>query len=58
MLLKTGDPCPCYGQPLAMTNPAALQLLGILAEVMGFPRKMEARSGQGGDGEGPEEGGT
>ncbi len=53
MLLKTGDPCPCCGRPLTLTDPAALQLLGILAEVMGFPRKMGTRLGQDRDREGP-----
>lgn len=33
---KTGDPCPCCGQPIQLTDPAALRLLGILAEMMGF----------------------
>ena len=26
-MLKTGDPCPCCGQPIKTTDPAALALL-------------------------------
>lgn len=26
-LLKTGDPCPCCGQPIRSTNPEVLRLL-------------------------------
>lgn len=42
--LKTGDPCPCCGQPIPLKDPDALRLLSLLADVMGFPRKVDARS--------------
>lgn len=35
--LKTGDPCPCCGKPIRMTDPDALQLLNLLADIMGLP---------------------
>lgn len=30
--LKTGDPCPCCGQPIKWKNPRILQLLTYAAE--------------------------
>lgn len=35
--LKTGDPCPCCGQPIRLTNPDALRLLGQMADLLGLP---------------------
>ena len=31
-VLKTGDPCPCCGQPIKWKNPRILQLLTYAAE--------------------------
>lgn len=36
-VLKTGDPCPCCGKPIPMTDPDALRLLAVLADVLGLP---------------------
>lgn len=36
-ILKTGDPCPCCGQPILLTDPAALRLLAAVADIAGFP---------------------
>lgn len=36
-ILKTGDPCPCCGQPIRLTDPAALRLLAAVADIAGFP---------------------
>lgn len=39
MELHTGDLCPCCGKPIRQTDPEALRLLGMLAEVMGFGKE-------------------
>ena len=36
-VLKTGDPCPCCGKPIPLTDPDALRLLAMLADVLGLP---------------------
>ena len=36
-VLKTGDPCPCCGEPIPLTDPDALRLLAMLADVLGLP---------------------
>lgn len=33
-MLRTGDPCPCCGQPIKTTDPALLRLLTLMREVM------------------------
>lgn len=33
-ILRTGDPCPCCGQPIKTTNPALLRLLNLMRDVM------------------------
>lgn len=33
---KTGDPCPCCGQPIRYTDPELLRLFNILVHVMGL----------------------
>lgn len=33
-ILRTGDPCPCCGQPIKTTNPILLQLLTLMRNVM------------------------
>lgn len=35
--LKTGDPCPCCGRPILLTDPEALETLAFLADVLGLP---------------------
>lgn len=35
MKLKTGDRCPCCGQPIATKDPAKLALLAQLADSLG-----------------------
>lgn len=37
-LLKTGDPCPCCGQPIRSTNPEALRLLTSM-QYFGWSRR-------------------
>lgn len=36
-ILKTGDPCPCCGQPIPLTDPSALRLLTLTADLLGLP---------------------
>ena len=36
-ILKTGDPCPCCGQPIQLTDPDALRLLALTADLLGLP---------------------
>ena len=36
-ILKHGDPCPCCGKPIPLTDPDALRLLAMLADVLGLP---------------------
>ena len=40
--LKTGDPCPCCGQPIKLTDPDALRLLAFAADLMGLPERPAA----------------
>ncbi len=35
--LKTGDPCPCCGMPIQLTDPEALRMLAMVADLLGFP---------------------
>jgi len=35
--LKPGDPCPCCGIPIKLTDPEALRMLAIIADLLGFP---------------------
>ena len=32
--LKTGDPCPCCGRPIQLTDPDALWLLTLVGELL------------------------
>ncbi|MDO4810553.1 MAG: hypothetical protein Q3985_01285 [Eubacteriales bacterium] len=42
--LRTGDPCPCCGRPIKMTDPDALRLLGDMCDLLGLPeRSREAK---------------
>lgn len=36
-LLRTGAPCPCCGQPIPLTDPDALRLLVLTADLLGLP---------------------
>lgn len=36
-VLKTGDPCPCCGRPIKLTNPESLAMLAFLADMLGLP---------------------
>lgn len=36
-VLKTGDPCPCCGKPIRFTDPDALRLLAMMADILGLP---------------------
>jgi hypothetical protein len=38
-ILKTGDPCPCCGKPIPLTDPEDLRLLGELADMMRLPEQ-------------------
>ena len=33
-ILRTGDPCPCCGQPIKTTDPVLLRLLTLMRDVM------------------------
>lgn len=33
--LKTGDPCPFCGEPIRFTDPDALRLLTVIADIAG-----------------------
>lgn len=33
-MLKTGDPCPCCGQPIKTTDLVTLRLLGVVADMI------------------------
>ncbi len=35
--LKTGDPCPCCGMSIQLTDPEALRMLAMTADLLGFP---------------------
>ncbi len=39
--LKTGDPCPCCGQPILLTAKEALETLAFLADILGLPELPE-----------------
>lgn len=45
-VLRTGDPCPCCGQPITLTAPEALRLLAVLADLMGLPEEPAARESE------------
>lgn len=40
-ILKTGDPCPCCGQPIKSKNPEVLYLLGWIADMGRIPAAEE-----------------
>lgn len=40
-VLKTGDPCPCCGKPIRFTDPDALRLLAMMADILGLPENHE-----------------
>ena len=40
--LKTGDPCPCCWQPIQLTDPDALRLLAMTADLLGLPEHSAA----------------
>ncbi len=35
--MKTGDPCPCCGMPIKLTDPEALRMLALVADMLGLP---------------------
>lgn len=35
--LNTGDPCPCCGQPIPLTDSQALDVLTRVCEMLGLP---------------------
>lgn len=41
-ILKPGDPCPCCGQPIQLTDPEALRLLALTADLFGLPERPAA----------------
>ena len=45
-ILRTGDPCPCCGQPIRLTQPEALRLLGIVADMLGLPCEAAPAGGE------------
>lgn len=47
--LKTGDPCPCCGEPILTTDPDALCLLSLLADLIGLPVRLPVPKGADGN---------
>lgn len=47
MELHTGDPCPCCGKPIMITDPEALRLLNLLVELTGLTGQAEAEAERG-----------
>jgi hypothetical protein len=45
-MYKTGDLCPCCGQPIQHTDPGQLRRFSMLVDVMGLGAKGEGRGGQ------------
>lgn len=37
--LKTGDLCPCCGQPIKYTDPDNLRMLAMVTDVLGLPSR-------------------
>jgi len=44
-ILKTGDPCPCCGMPIKLTDPEALRLLAMIADMLGLPEERNDNGG-------------
>lgn len=42
--LNTGDPCPCCGNPIPLTDPEALETLTRVCEMMGLPDLREQKN--------------
>ena len=42
--LKTGDPCPCCGQPIKSRDPEVLRLLTLIKQRRYFPSVEELRA--------------
>ncbi len=40
-MLRTGDPCPCCGQPIKTTDPVLLRLLTCIRDEMAPPSRSE-----------------
>ncbi len=40
-LYKTGDLCPCCGQPIRLESPEALEVFSIAAALLGFRDEKE-----------------
>lgn len=47
-VLHTGDPCPCCGMPIMLTDPDALRLLALIADLMGLPEGPAAQESKAG----------
>lgn len=43
-LLKTGDPCPCCGQPIKSKDPAILAMLTWISQVGRLPTMDELKA--------------
>ena len=48
-ILKTGDPCPCCGLPIRLTDPDALRLLSLTADMLGLLDDMAEKEDGHGD---------
>ncbi len=46
--LNTGEPCPCCGMPIQLTDPEALRMLAMVADLLGLP-EMEGKENSPGD---------
>ena len=43
-MLRTGDPCPCCGQPIQTTDPELLELLNWIAMERRWPTIRDIRA--------------
>lgn len=44
-ILNTGDPCPCCGMPIRLTDPEALRLLAMTADLLKLPERPASKEG-------------
>lgn len=45
-VLHTGDPCPCCGRPIKLTDPEALRILALTADLLGLPEEPTAQESE------------
>lgn len=45
-IYKTGEPCPCCGQPIRLTDRSALRLFSIVVDMLGLEGAAEAAASE------------